>query len=127
MNAPLVGFEAAAETFHAVDAENHPGKGGFPAPSNSSSRNHQHPQDQYHYPSAAHPSSGSNGPYKLNDGYAKGNHFKNDFVRGSFNMNQCIHFMKVEWTKVLNMIERDSNAVVWYETEGGEASASSFM
>ena len=119
-----LGFEEAADAFHAVNAENHPGKG-FATASNAPSRNLQHPQQQHqHHPPS--PSPGLNASWKRNDAYAKGNNVNKmsalsssngDLIRGSFNMNQCIQFMKIEWTKVLNMIEGDSKAVIWYETE----------
>ena len=93
-----LGFEAAAAAFHAVNAENHPGKG-FAARTTQ-----QHP--------------GFNTQLKRNErGKGRGIGANGADLKGSFDVNQCIGFMKVEWSKVLNLIEADANAVVWYQTD----------
>ena len=86
---PPYGFEAAAAAFHAVNAENHPGKG-FAAKN----------------------------PHSLGSQYRRQEKGRGraDY-RGSFDLNQCIGFMKVEWSKMMNLIEADADAVVWYQTD----------
>ena len=91
------GFEAAAAAFHAVNAENHPGKG-------FSQRNVQQPLQQSY---GAH----------LKREKDRGRGLYGGDVRGSFDIKQCIGFMKFEWSKVMNLMEEDANAVVWYQTD----------
>lgn len=40
---------------------------------------------------------------------------------GSFNVSECTNFMSKEWMKFMNLVERDSTAVVWYESKGTSA------